>query len=86
MAVDDTEDPVLTVVSTTSRDGTVAQLRRLYVAATADELGTVEEIHQLGLFDETAYRSAFDSAGLDTEWLAEGLTARGLLVATKGRV
>lgn len=85
VVVDDGEAPVLTVVSTTRRDGDVAQLRRLYVAATADELATVEETHELGLFDETAYRSAFDSAGLDTEWLTEGLTGRGLLVATKGR-
>lgn len=85
VAVNDDEDPVLTVVSTTSRDGNVAQLRRLYVAATAHNLQTVEEIHQLGVFDEATYRSAFDSAGLETEWLAEGMHGRGLLVATKER-
>lgn len=84
VTVDEDEDPVLTVVSTSRRDQDVAELRRLYVAAASSELSTVEEHHRLGLFTAPTYRSAFEAAGLQTEWLADGLLDRGLLLAAKG--
>lgn len=84
VTVDEDEDPVLTIVSTSRRDQDVAELRRLYVAAAPSVLSTVEEHHRLGLFTVPTYRSAFEAAGLQTEWLADGLSDRGLLLASKG--
>jgi SAM-dependent methyltransferase len=83
VAVDEDADPVLSVVTTTRRDGDVAWLRRLYVAASAGEIRTVDEEHTLGLFDQTVYRAAFTAAGFDVEWHTDGLAGRGLLVGTR---
>lgn len=81
--VDDETQPVVTVIGATSRVDDVAHLRRLYVSASPGRLDTVEEHHELGLFTEGQYRSAFRQAGLAVEWLTPGLAGRGLLVGVR---
>jgi dTDP-3-amino-3,6-dideoxy-alpha-D-glucopyranose N,N-dimethyltransferase len=80
VTVDDEQKPVLTVVDATHRHGRVAELRRLYVAATPGDIETIEECHELGLFTRDEYVQAFDAAGLATRWQEHGLTGRGLII------
>lgn len=83
--VDDTDRPLISVTTATSRDGSVTHLRRVYVVGTPDRLETIEEHHVLGLFSRTEYLDAFGGAGFDVEWFEDGLSDRGLLVARLGR-
>lgn len=80
VTVDDDQSPVVTVVGSVARDGAVADLRRVYVAAVPGQLDVVEEHHRLGLFSRGQYRAAFDRAGFDTDWEDDGLTGRGLII------
>lgn len=80
VTIDDDEQPVLAVVASTSKQGSIAHLQRTYVAATSDSIRTVEESHELGLFSEAQYRTAFETAGFEVEWDEDGLAGRGLLV------
>lgn len=83
VTVDDAELPVLTIVAASRRDGDRAWLRRWYAAATPDDITTVHEEHELGLFRRDEYLAAFRSAGLDAEWDEDGLAGRGLVIATR---
>jgi SAM-dependent methyltransferase len=80
VTVDDEQHPVLTVVGATRRNGHVAELRRLYVAAAPGDIETIEERHELGLFTRDEYVQAFDAAGLKARWQDHGLTGRGLII------
>jgi ubiquinone/menaquinone biosynthesis C-methylase UbiE len=80
VTVDEDERPVLTVIATTSRDGAVSRLRRLYVAATAEEIATVEEHHVMALFTREQYVDAFEDVGLQVTWDDDGLSDRGLII------
>lgn len=83
VTTDRDRDPVLTVVTATSRRGRVATLRRLYAAASPDRIDTVEEHHELGLFTSAEYRGVFEDAGFVVEWQSPGLTGRGLLIGVR---
>ena len=85
VTVDDTVLPVLSVTAATSRTGAVAHLERIYVAAQPGQVTTVTEHHELGLYTRTQYRTAFATAGFTCEWLDDGLTDRGLLIASARR-
>lgn len=80
VTVDDERQPVLTLVDATTRNGQVAELRRLYIAATPGHIETVEEHHELGLFTRDEYARTFAAAGFTVSWHDPGLTNRGLLV------
>jgi predicted TPR repeat methyltransferase len=80
IVVSDDELPALSV-TTTSRRGSVTDLRRVYVAATPDRVRTVEEHHVLGLFTRAEYLEAFEQAGFTAGWREDGLSDRGLIVA-----
>ncbi len=83
VTVDEDAEPVLTVVAATRRHGSLAELDRVYVAATTDGIDTVEEHHRLGVFTPDEYRQAFADAGLTVSWHQEGLTGRGLLIGQR---
>jgi SAM-dependent methyltransferase len=83
VTVDDRQEPVLAVVTATHRNGRLAELRRLYVAADPSAIETVEERHELGLFSRDEYVQAFEAAGFSVHWRHQGLTDRGLLIGVR---
>lgn len=64
----------------TEIDGTVSRLRFEYLVAEATGITRASETHELGLFTRDEMAGAFAGAGLDCEYLPEGLTGRGLYV------
>lgn len=83
VAVDQEAEPALTVVTASQRSGRIAELRRLYAAATPSGIRTVEEHHELGLFSAAEYRHAFTAAGFSVDWRPDGLRDRGLLIGVR---
>lgn len=81
--VDDGQVPVISVTGATSRHEDVAHLRRVYVAASPDNVQVIEEHHELGLFTLGQYTDAFETAGMTVQWHQPGLAGRGLLTAAR---
>ena len=54
-----------------------------YTVATTDRVESWVELHELYLFTEDEMRAAFEAAGLDVDYDAEGLIGRGLWIATR---
>ena len=71
-------------VSTSGRRDDLALLDFHYLVATADGIEHRTEHHELALFTDEQYRTAFEAAGLRTELSRPGPTGRGLWVTTPG--
>ena len=74
------DDQKLVRVIAGSRQDALSVLRMHYVVATAGEIVTADERHELRLFTQDEYLGAFAAAGLQTTWDPKGLTGRGLLI------
>lgn len=64
------------------RDANVSILNFHYMVGEPDVIRTMTEPHHLGLFTQQEYHCAFASAGLAVRYDADGLTGRGLFIAT----
>jgi SAM-dependent methyltransferase len=69
-------------VSGVDASGTVAILDFHYLVATPEGVEHLTEHHELGLFTDEDYRTAFAAAGLAVAYDAEGLMGRGLYIGT----
>lgn len=69
-------------VRTNRRSGTTTELLVHYVAAGRGQITTADETHRLRMFTRAEYLDAVTGAGLHPEWDPDGITGRGLLVAT----
>ena len=54
-----------------------------YLVGTSEGLGHYSETHRLALFTDDHYRDAFESQGLTVEHDPDGLTGRGLFIASR---
>ena len=54
-----------------------------YLAGTAEGVVHFNELHELGLFDDTQYRKAMTDAGLDVHYDKDGLFGRGMYIGIK---
>ena len=68
-------------MSISGREGRLSRVDLHYLVATADGIERFEESHELGLYTQEEYLTAFRSAGFKVEHDAEGLMGRGLYVA-----
>lgn len=64
--------------------GNVSVINFHYMVATPTGVQHFTEEHELGLYSRDQYLSAFESAGLGTEWESDGLIGRGMYVGRKG--
>jgi SAM-dependent methyltransferase len=69
-------------MSRPGRRGNVSTIEFHYLVATPREVEHFVERHELGLFTDEEYRSAFAVAGLGVEYDADGLMGRGLYLGT----
>ena len=74
----DEPDLKIARMSVSKQMGKIAILDFHYLVATLQGIERLFERHELGLFDEPAYRDAFESAGLAFRALERGPFARGL--------
>jgi dTDP-3-amino-3,4,6-trideoxy-alpha-D-glucopyranose N,N-dimethyltransferase len=65
-------------VSRPIRRGDVSVVEFDYLVGTPERVTHFVERHELGLFSDGDYRSAFEAAGLTVDYDAEGLMGRGL--------
>ena len=77
------QDKVLRV-SASGREGDVSILDFHYVWARPGAITTGDERHRLGLFAREDYLRSFALAGLDGQWIDEGLIDRGLVIGQAG--
>lgn len=70
-------------VSGVAENGTVAILEFHYLVATSEGVEQFSEHHELGLFTDEQYRDAFESAGLEVAYDAEGLIGRGIYIGVR---
>jgi SAM-dependent methyltransferase len=68
--------------SRTEIDGTLSRLLFTYEIDDHGVARRVSEVHELGLFTTEEMMRAFDAAGLHVDHDPEGLTGRGLFIAT----
>jgi len=62
--------------------GQTSRIEFQYLKGTPSAIEHFTEIHDLTLFERSEYETAFQEAGLQVEFLEEGLTGRGLFIAT----
>ena len=70
-------------ILTSLREGDLSVLDINYLVGTPEETIFFKEKHELGLFDDSDYRRAFEVAGLTTEYDKEGLFGRGMYIGIK---
>jgi ubiquinone/menaquinone biosynthesis C-methylase UbiE len=78
----DHDDLKIARLDTPQRDGHLSLIHFAYLVATRNGISHFTEDHVLALFTDDQYRSALESAGLAVEHDSEGLTGRGLYIAT----
>jgi ubiquinone/menaquinone biosynthesis C-methylase UbiE len=80
------EEPELVLARATVsglRDERISTTEMHYLVATPDGVEHFVEYHELYLFTTEEMRSAFEAAGLDVDYDAEGLTGRGLWICSR---
>jgi hypothetical protein len=80
----DSDTKICRMSVTRIMDG-ISQLEFEYLIGRRGALERRSEIHQLGLFASAQMHNAFTNAGLSVDYDAEGLSGRGLYVASKGK-
>ena len=70
-------------VARTKIVGAVSRLEFEYLIARPSGIKHLSEVHELGLFPRSVMTEALESSGFKVEYDQEGLTGRGLYVATK---
>ncbi len=68
---------------TSKREDELSVLDINYLVGTPEEISYFKERHELGLFDDEQYRTAFKSAGLNVSFDKEGLFGRGIYIGIK---
>ena len=79
----DTPELKIARVNTSFREGRISWFDLHHLVGTPEGTTHFVEHHELGLFTIDEMRAAFEQAGLETEYDAEGLTGRGLWVGAK---
>jgi SAM-dependent methyltransferase len=78
----DEPDLTLARINVSGQEGSVAILDFHYLVGTPEGVEHFTERHELGLFTDEEYRSAFTTAGLQVNHDPEGLIGRGLYIGT----
>lgn len=73
----------ITRMNTTARHGNLSVMDMHYLVGTGERIDYFKETHELMMFSDAEYRSAFALAGLEVEYDVEGLTGRGLYIGRK---
>ena len=81
----DQPDLKIARMNVNSRDGRLAIVDFHYLVGTPEGVEYFTERHEFGLFTENEYRAALNQAGLSVDYDPDGLTGRGLYIATKQR-
>lgn len=79
----DEKDLKITWMYTSQREDDLSILEINYLVGTPGEVTYFKERHELGLFDDAQYRSAFEKAGLKVAYDQEGLFGRGMYIGIK---
>lgn len=79
----DQPDLKIARMNVSGREGELAIIEFHYLLGTPNGVERFTERHEISLFTDDQYRAAFRHAGLDVDHDPEGLTGRGLYVATK---
>jgi hypothetical protein len=79
----DQPDLKIARMNVNSRDGRLAIVDFHYLVGTPEGVEYFTERHEFGLFTENEYRAALNQAGLSVDYDPDGLTGRGLYIATK---
>jgi SAM-dependent methyltransferase len=78
----DQPDLKIARMNVSSNEGNIALLDFHYLVATTEGVEHFTEHHELGLFTDEEYRSAFEGAGMDVKLDAEWLGGRGMYIGT----
>jgi SAM-dependent methyltransferase len=78
----DAEGVALARVTVARQEGMLSTTEMHYTVGTAAGVERWQELHELGLFTHEEMRSALEATGLTVEHDSEGLTGRGLWIAT----
>ncbi|MEO8666266.1 MAG: class I SAM-dependent methyltransferase [Ignavibacteria bacterium] len=76
----DEDDMKITWMYRSERKNDLSILDINYLVGTANEVSYFTEKHELGLFDDTQYRGAFEASGLTVDYDKEGLFGRGMYI------
>ena len=79
----DGKDLKITWMYTPKRENELSILEINYLVGTPAEVTYFKERHELGLFDDSQYRSAMENPGLKTEYDKDGLFGRGMYIGVK---
>lgn len=79
----DEPDRKIARMAVSEREGDLSVIVMHYLIGTRAGIETVQERHELGLFDDADYRGAMAAFRLRPEWDPEGLTGRGLYVGAR---
>lgn len=79
----DEKDLKITWMYTPKREKELSVLEINYLVGTPAEVTYFKERHELGLFDDSQYRSAMENTGLKTEYDKDGLFGRGMYIGIK---
>ncbi|MBK7253719.1 MAG: class I SAM-dependent methyltransferase [Ignavibacteria bacterium] len=79
----DEKDLKITWMYTPKIENDLSVLEINYLVGTPSEVSYFKERHELGLFDDTQYRSSMEKPGLKIEYDKEGLFGRGMYIGIK---
>ena len=77
------DDLIVCRVARTKVVGAVSRHEFEYLIARPSGIEHLSEVHELGLFPRSAMTEAFEATGFKVEFDPEGLTGRGLYIASK---
>jgi ubiquinone/menaquinone biosynthesis C-methylase UbiE len=79
----DRPDLKIARINISEREGSVSTFTYHFLVGSEGKVESFTERHELGLFTEEEYRSAFEAAGLEVALDKKGITGRGLYVGVK---